>query len=89
MNCNFPFLDVFLLIVFFQCFNPVPVCPEPALGQQQLHPAPVHQEGEDKSKSSVKIGIHRAAVHLLLFVQVVNRQEYFRIQLISISCWSL
>jgi len=79
----------FYSLLFFQCFNPCVPASEPALGQQQLHPAPVHQKGEDKSKSPVKIGIHQAAVLLLLFVQAVNCQEYFGIQLISISRWSL
>jgi len=61
----------------------------PAEPQQQLHLAPVHREGEDKLKSPVKIWIHRAAVFCCFFVQGVNRQENFRIQLISISHWSL
>jgi len=47
----------------------------------------LHPLIQDKLKSPVKIGIQRAAV--AFFVQAVNLQEYFRIQLISISHWSL
>jgi len=59
----FPFMDVFLfVVVVFQCFNRVPLHHWAALERQQLHLAPVHQEGEDKPKSPVKIGIHQAVV---------------------------
>jgi len=53
----------------------VPVPAEPALEQQQLHPASVHQEGEAKLESLVKIGIHRVVVYCCFFVQAVNRQN--------------
>jgi len=72
----FSFMDVFLFVVVFKCFNRVLWA---ALEQQQLHLAPVHQEGEDKLKSPVKIGIHQAAVsvaYLCKLSTVKNTSEY-------------
>jgi len=67
-------MNFYSLLCFSALTHYYPYATEPALGQQQLHPVPVHQDGEDKSKSPVKIGIHQAVVYLLLFVQAVNRQ---------------
>jgi len=67
----------FYSLLSFQCFNlpKQPAEPVPALEQQQPRPASRHREGEAKSESLGKIGIHRVTVFCCLFLQAVNHQN--------------